>query len=276
MFTRPTPQSSSSRAVVRRRPVDAAGAGKRPAPAGRRSESPARDARDESARARPPRQGGRRRRRCRWSGRDAARRARCPVEQRGPHATARRRYVHRGAPGGPGPRHVTRTRCGNGNAVVVGSGCSNGAHLVAGGRHDDHAAVDGHLDCLAQPEEPDREEISRGLAESLEYQEIGHRLGRDSSVISREVARHGGRARYRAAAAHEAARAGRERPKLFAVDCSARLRGWSAGSCGRAGPRPRSRAGCPPSTPPTSLAGCLMRRSTSGCTPSRCPPWPGS
>ena len=85
----------------------------------------------------------------------------------------------------------------------------------------------------------DREEISRGLAESLEYQEIGRRLGRDSSVISREVARHGGRARYRAAAAHEAACAGRERPKLFAVERSARLRavvcrqlrqGWSPAS----------------------------------------------
>jgi IS30 family transposase len=36
----------------------------------------------------------------------------------------------------------------------------------------------------------DREEISRGLAESLEYTEIGLRLGRDSSVISREVARY--------------------------------------------------------------------------------------
>ena len=35
----------------------------------------------------------------------------------------------------------------------------------------------------------DREEISRGLAESLEYKEIGRGLGRDSSVISREVAR---------------------------------------------------------------------------------------
>jgi IS30 family transposase len=85
----------------------------------------------------------------------------------------------------------------------------------------------------------DREEISRGLAESLEYREIGLRLGRDSSVISREVARHGGRARYRAAAAHEAAGAGRERPKLFAVERSARLRavvcqqlrdGWSPAS----------------------------------------------
>ena len=85
----------------------------------------------------------------------------------------------------------------------------------------------------------DREEISRGLAESLEYKEIGLRLGRDSSVISREVARHGGRARYRAAAAHEAACAGRERPKLFAVERSPRLRavvcqqlraGWSPAS----------------------------------------------
>ena len=70
----------------------------------------------------------------------------------------------------------------------------------------------------------DREEISRGLAESLEYKEIGLRLGRDSSVISREVARHGGRERYRAAAAHEAACAGRERPKIFAVERSPRLR----------------------------------------------------
>ena len=85
----------------------------------------------------------------------------------------------------------------------------------------------------------DREEISRGLAESLEYTEIGLRLGRDSSVISREVARHGGRERYRAAAAHEAACAGRERPKLFAVERFPRLRavvcqqlgqGWSPAS----------------------------------------------
>jgi IS30 family transposase len=85
----------------------------------------------------------------------------------------------------------------------------------------------------------DREEISRGLAESLEYKEIGLRLGRDSSVISREVARHGGRERYRAAAAHEAACAGRQRPKLLAVERSLRLRavvcqqlreGWSPAS----------------------------------------------
>ena len=58
----------------------------------------------------------------------------------------------------------------------------------------------------------------------LRYMEIGRRLGRDSSVISREVARHGGRARYRAAAAHEAACAGRERPKLFVIASASRAR----------------------------------------------------
>src|SRR5437879_422836 len=85
----------------------------------------------------------------------------------------------------------------------------------------------------------DREEISRGLAEGLQYKEIALRVGRDSSVVSRDVARHGGRHGYRAVAADEAACAGRERPKLFAVERSPRLRavvcrqlrdGWSPAS----------------------------------------------
>src|SRR5215217_5808213 len=84
-----------------------------------------------------------------------------------------------------------------------------------------------------------REEISRGLAEGLPFKEIGLRLGRDCSVISRGGGRHGGRERYRAAAADSAACAGRERPKLFAVERSPRLRavvcqqlrdGWSPAS----------------------------------------------
>ena len=56
----------------------------------------------------------------------------------------------------------------------------------------------------------DREEISRGLAEGLQYQEIALRMGRDPSVISGDVARHGGRNGYRAAAADEAARSLRQ------------------------------------------------------------------
>ncbi|WP_249266618.1 MULTISPECIES: IS30 family transposase [unclassified Pseudonocardia] len=71
----------------------------------------------------------------------------------------------------------------------------------------------------------DREEISRGLAEGLSYKQIASVVGRDRSVISREVRRHGGRHEYRAAAAQERALAARERPKQFAVDRHPRLRG---------------------------------------------------
>lgn len=85
----------------------------------------------------------------------------------------------------------------------------------------------------------DREEISRGLAEGLEFKEIAVRIGRDPSVVSREVRRHGGRAGYRAGTADEVARANRQRPKRMAVDRSPRLReivvrelrgGWSPAS----------------------------------------------
>jgi IS30 family transposase len=86
---------------------------------------------------------------------------------------------------------------------------------------------------------PDREEISRGLAEGLLYKEIGIRMGRDPSVVSREVIRHGGRCDYRATAADTSAGVDRRRPKRYAVERSPwldavvrdRLRhGWSPAS----------------------------------------------
>src|SRR4051794_8292399 len=85
----------------------------------------------------------------------------------------------------------------------------------------------------------DREEISRGLAQGLQYREIALRIGRDPSVVSRDVTRHGGRSGYRAAGADDTAHATRQRPKLFAVERSPRLRavvcrqlrgGWSPAS----------------------------------------------
>lgn len=85
----------------------------------------------------------------------------------------------------------------------------------------------------------DREEISRGLAEGLEFGRIALRIGRDPSVVSRDVARHGGCAGYRAVAADTAACTARGRPKPFAVERSPRLRavvcrqlrgGWSPAS----------------------------------------------
>ena len=70
----------------------------------------------------------------------------------------------------------------------------------------------------------DREEISRGLAESLQYKDIAIRIGRDASIVSREVARHGGRSDYRAAVASELAGRSRFRPKPSAVERAPRLR----------------------------------------------------
>jgi transposase, IS30 family len=85
----------------------------------------------------------------------------------------------------------------------------------------------------------DREEISRGLAEGLSFVEIAGRVGRDPSVVSREVARHGGRVGYRAARADRQAGRSRARPKRLAVGRNPRLRqvvvgllrlGWSPGA----------------------------------------------
>src|SRR4051812_30899957 len=85
----------------------------------------------------------------------------------------------------------------------------------------------------------DREEISRGLAEGLEFTEIARLIRRNPSVVSRDVARHGGRAQYRAVTADQYAAACRQRPKVYAVDRSPRLQavvtellqgGWSPAS----------------------------------------------
>ena len=45
--------------------------------------------------------------------------------------------------------------------------------------------------------EADREEISRGIAERVQGRVIAERIGRDPSVVCRDIARHGGRAGYR-------------------------------------------------------------------------------
>ena len=47
----------------------------------------------------------------------------------------------------------------------------------------------------------DREAISRGLARGVSLRQLGVQLGRPTSTVSREVARHGGRHAYRATAA---------------------------------------------------------------------------
>jgi len=59
----------------------------------------------------------------------------------------------------------------------------------------------------------DREEISRGLAAELSVRAIARRLGRDHTVVSREVARNRGRAGYRAERAQRSTYQRARRPK---------------------------------------------------------------
>lgn len=60
----------------------------------------------------------------------------------------------------------------------------------------------------------EREEISRRLVRGLTIRAIAARVRRAPSTISREIARNGGRAKYRAARADERAWASAKRPKL--------------------------------------------------------------
>ncbi|WP_329347299.1 IS30 family transposase [Streptomyces sp. NBC_01261] len=59
----------------------------------------------------------------------------------------------------------------------------------------------------------EREEISRGLARNESFRTIAVRLERAPSTVSREVGRHGGQAKYRAAVADERAWDSARRPK---------------------------------------------------------------
>jgi len=70
----------------------------------------------------------------------------------------------------------------------------------------------------------EREELSRGLAVGDSCRALAQRMGRAPSSVSREVARNGGRKRYRAAEADLAAIRRRRRPKPTKLALSPRLR----------------------------------------------------
>ena len=70
----------------------------------------------------------------------------------------------------------------------------------------------------------EREEISRGLAQGAGVCALARRLHRPPSTISREIARHGGAATYRASTADAAAWAGGRRPKRAKLVRTPRLR----------------------------------------------------
>jgi IS30 family transposase len=69
----------------------------------------------------------------------------------------------------------------------------------------------------------EREEISRGIAAGDTIRAIARNLKRAVSTVSQEVARHGGRPRYRAAQADDAAWESARRPKLCLLARNRRL-----------------------------------------------------
>jgi IS30 family transposase len=69
----------------------------------------------------------------------------------------------------------------------------------------------------------EREAISRGVAEGLSGRVIAKQLGRCPSVVSREIARNGGREVYRAYAAQDRAGVLVARPKVFKLEANTRL-----------------------------------------------------
>jgi IS30 family transposase len=77
------------------------------------------------------------------------------------------------------------------------------------------------LRCLSVAE---REEISRGVAAGEPCRQVAARLGRAPSTVSRELARNGGRHRYRAQAADAAAFRRAQRPKPAKLAVELRLR----------------------------------------------------
>jgi transposase, IS30 family len=70
----------------------------------------------------------------------------------------------------------------------------------------------------------EREEISRGVAAGEPCRQIAARLGRAPSTVSRELARNGGRHRYRAQAGDAAAFRRAQRPKAAKLVSQPRLR----------------------------------------------------
>lgn len=74
----------------------------------------------------------------------------------------------------------------------------------------------------------ERETIRVGISAGDSGRQIAARLGRDPSVVNREIVRNGGRERYRAVAAHRRADRMRSRPKPSKLEADPRLAGYVA------------------------------------------------
>ena len=108
---------------------------------------------------------------------------------------------------------------------------------------------------------PEREAISRGLASGMSVRQISRQLCRAPSTVGREIGRHGGRRRYRAATADSAAWARGRRPKRCRLATPRCVTRWPSSS--RESGRPsRSLAGSVRRILMIRPCTCRMKRST--------------
>lgn len=130
----------------------------------------------------------------------------------------------------------------------------------------------GGLPSRARPRSPlrlslaEREEISRGLRAGDSCRAIARRLGRAPSTVSREVAAHGSRKRYRAWRADEQAVWAARRPKLPKLARHPRLRAEVERRLPSDGPRSRLHGVWRWTFPMTPRCACRTRRSTDRCS----------
>ncbi|WP_331748877.1 helix-turn-helix domain-containing protein (plasmid) [Streptomyces sp. NBC_00984] len=112
-----------------------------------------------------------------------------------------------------------------------------------------------------------REEISRGIAAGESARQLARRLGRSPSIVSREIARNGGRHRYRAAPADTAAYARGRRPKQAKLAQRPALRALVEAKPALCCLPSRSQDGCDTSSPVTPPCRSRTKRSASRATP---------
>ena len=90
----------------------------------------------------------------------------------------------------------------------------------------------------------DREEISRCLAAHMQQKDIAAMIGRNPSVVSQEITRHGGRRAYRTHHADSGAGKSRRRPKCRNIDADPQLREHVISNLRRARSPQQISAGC--------------------------------
>jgi len=112
----------------------------------------------------------------------------------------------------------------------------------------------------------EREDISRGIASGFSLRVIAQHLSRTASTISRELARHGGRAQYRANQADEQAWESALRPKACRLALYEKLRTLVASKLMQDGSPEQISGWLKQSYPDDESCACLTKRFIAACS----------